>query len=189
MANYTRKAILNNFEQMLEEMPFDKLTVSALVVRCDISSNTFYYHFRDIYDLLDTWLAEKKGQYLEEAEALADWPARMKLILRKLKSSSKSVYHVFNSISRERIERFVFVTLQKDFYDIIKSGLGERVVSEDTVQDLASFCCYSSFGFFLKFLWDQMEADIDEGVDRLAGTFFGVTEYVIAKSQDIGEQH
>ncbi len=45
MAQYTKKAILQTFEEMLEKMPFDKMTVSAIVARCEISSNTFYYHF------------------------------------------------------------------------------------------------------------------------------------------------
>ena len=53
MALYTKKAIMRTFQQMLEEMPFDKITVSALVRRCEISSNTFYYHYQDIYALLD----------------------------------------------------------------------------------------------------------------------------------------
>ena len=56
MAQYTQKAIIETFEKMLIEMPFDKITVSALVRRCEISSNTFYYHYSDIYDLLDVWL-------------------------------------------------------------------------------------------------------------------------------------
>ena len=51
MANHTMRVIMRNFEAMLLEMPFNKVTVSALVERCEISSNTFYYHFRDIYEL------------------------------------------------------------------------------------------------------------------------------------------
>ena len=50
MANYTQRAIIQTFQDMLKEMPFDKITVSAIVARCDISSNTFYYHYHDIYD-------------------------------------------------------------------------------------------------------------------------------------------
>ena len=34
MALLTQKAILSTFEEMLEEMPFDKITVSAFVLRC-----------------------------------------------------------------------------------------------------------------------------------------------------------
>ena len=61
MALLTQKAILSTFEEMLEEMPFDKITVSALVRRCGVSSNTFYYHYQDIYDLLDVWMSTRLG--------------------------------------------------------------------------------------------------------------------------------
>ena len=61
MALLTQKAILMTFEEMLEEMPFDKITVSALVRRCGVSSNTFYYHYQDIYDFLDVWMSTRLG--------------------------------------------------------------------------------------------------------------------------------
>ena len=38
MAKLTEKAILRTFDEMISEMPFDKITVSALVARCEISS-------------------------------------------------------------------------------------------------------------------------------------------------------
>lgn len=52
MALLTQKAILSTFEEMLYEMPFDKISVTALVKRCGVSSNTFYYHYQDIFMLL-----------------------------------------------------------------------------------------------------------------------------------------
>ena len=53
MAKLTEKAILQTFDDMIHEMPFEKITVSALVARCGISSNTFYYHYQDIYALVE----------------------------------------------------------------------------------------------------------------------------------------
>ena len=55
MALSTNHLIMSAFQEMLEEMPFDRITVSALVKRAGVSSNTFYYHYRDIYELLDVW--------------------------------------------------------------------------------------------------------------------------------------
>ena len=82
MANYTVKAIMKNFEEMLIEMPFSKVTVSALVERCEISSNTFYYHFRDIYELLNAWLTVKEKKYINIADGIPDWPESLKLVLK-----------------------------------------------------------------------------------------------------------
>lgn len=53
VALYTKKLIMTTFQEMLAEIPFDKITVSALVKRAGVSPNTFYYHYQDIYALLD----------------------------------------------------------------------------------------------------------------------------------------
>ena len=58
MSILTVKVIMKTFEEMLEEMPFDKITVLELTKRCEISHNTFYYHFQDIYELLGEWLRQ-----------------------------------------------------------------------------------------------------------------------------------
>ena len=55
MALLTQGAIMNAFTAMLEEMPFDKITVTALVRRAGVSSNTFYYHYDDIYAVAEDY--------------------------------------------------------------------------------------------------------------------------------------
>ena len=62
MAIRTNKAIIETFEEMLDEMPFEKITVSSLAKRCEISPNAFYYHYEDTYDLLEKWFAMKRGK-------------------------------------------------------------------------------------------------------------------------------
>ena len=61
MALYTKKLLMSTFQEMLEELPFDRITVAALVKRAGISPNTFYYHYQDIYDLLDVWMSTRLG--------------------------------------------------------------------------------------------------------------------------------
>lgn len=38
---------------MLEEMPYDKITVSQLIERAGVSRTTFYRHYLDIYDMYE----------------------------------------------------------------------------------------------------------------------------------------
>ncbi len=181
MANYTIKAIMKNFEEMLVEMPFSKVTVSALVERCEISSNTFYYHFRDIYELLDAWLTSKEKKYIDSIDIIENWSESLKRFLKAMQENSKLVYHISDSIPRDHLERFVFGRMQERFYEVAKKRVGDAPVSEDFVQKLGGFYCYSVFGFVLKFLWDHMKADVDESVDQIIEIFYGVTEYMIAK--------
>lgn len=51
--NRTQKAIIDAFWQLLEEKPYNKITVQSIVERCQVNRNTFYYHFRDIPSLTE----------------------------------------------------------------------------------------------------------------------------------------
>ena len=54
MANeLTKKAMVQAFIQLLAEKPFKKITISDITDSCGINRMTFYYHFEDIYALLD----------------------------------------------------------------------------------------------------------------------------------------
>ena len=44
----TKETIIDAFWQLLEEKPFNKITVQNIVERCHLNRNTFYYHFQDI---------------------------------------------------------------------------------------------------------------------------------------------
>ena len=44
---------------------------------------------------------------------------------------------------------------------------GEAVLAGLRVEEIAAFCRYAYVGFFLQFLWNRMETDIDRSVDRL----------------------
>ena len=74
MALYTKKLIMSTFQEMLEELSFDKITVSALVKRAGISPNTFYYHYQDIYALLDVSI--DKGSHACPRQSTVKWSER-----------------------------------------------------------------------------------------------------------------
>ncbi len=79
MANFTKKAILQTFEEMLEHASFNKITVSDLIAWCGISANTFYYHYHDIYDLLYVWIVMKKEQCASQTKDM-DWFEKLKFV-------------------------------------------------------------------------------------------------------------
>lgn len=55
--NRTKLAIVDTFWQLLEEKPYNKITVQDIVDRCHVNRNTFYYHFHDI-PFLTEWSVE-----------------------------------------------------------------------------------------------------------------------------------
>lgn len=48
-----KAVIADTFTEMLDKEDIDKITVTKLIGECHISRQTFYYHFKDIMDVLE----------------------------------------------------------------------------------------------------------------------------------------
>lgn len=186
MAQYTQKAILSTFEQMLEEMPFDKITVSALVRRCEISSNTFYYHYSDIYNLLNVWIRGELDRFVGDKPPFYDWKKAMKDFLHKCEERSNIIYHIFNSISRDRVERFVFTLSDDVFYRCVCAYAENYGVPEEKLRGIADVCRFSFAGLFLRFIWGRMKDDIDPLVDSYTELLEEMVSAAIEKYPKLG---
>lgn len=54
-SNITKRALATALKELMEEVPFEKVQVSHICEKCDMNRKSFYYHFRDKYDLLN-WI-------------------------------------------------------------------------------------------------------------------------------------
>ncbi len=179
MSKLTKIALKSAFRDMLREKPFDKITVSALVKAAGVSHNTFYYNYDDIYALLDDFLRDEfaaQEKALREDERTADnWAAEIRALLRTCQDNSSIVYHLFNSLSRDRLERYVFTASDDAIYRYVCRQAEERDVSEERIADISNMCRYAATGCFLRFIWNNMSEDIDDLADKLSRM---LTQYV-----------
>ena len=58
MSNRTKQALEASLKKLLLQKPLDKITIQDLPHRSGISRMAFYYHFKDIYDLVE-WVCRE----------------------------------------------------------------------------------------------------------------------------------
>lgn len=171
MALLTKGAIMNTFEEMLEEMPFDKITVSALVKRSGISPNTFYYHYCDKFALLNEWFGMKLRVIRQDEDEFAGWQKRIKFFFLMCHDNPRLIHHIFDSLSREQLEHYIFEITDRVFISYVRKKAEGKTVSEKKIREIARFYTYAFIGFFLEYIWDDMEEDVDSKVDHLSEMF------------------
>ena len=54
-SNITKRALASALKKLMETKPFAKITVSDICEACDMNRKSFYYHFKDKYDLVN-WI-------------------------------------------------------------------------------------------------------------------------------------
>lgn len=78
MKEFTKAAIADTFMELLQEHTIDHITVKDLAEKCGINRQTFYYHFADIYDLMEWTLDNELKKFLERYDKTdADWKEQL----------------------------------------------------------------------------------------------------------------
>lgn len=54
-SNITKRALAFALRELMVEVPFDKIQIAQICERCNMNRKSFYYHFKDKYDLLN-WI-------------------------------------------------------------------------------------------------------------------------------------
>ncbi|MGN1167146.1 MAG: TetR/AcrR family transcriptional regulator C-terminal domain-containing protein [Lachnospiraceae bacterium] len=55
VSNITKKALASALKELMNEKSFEKISVKDICTKCDMSRKSFYYHFKDKYDLAN-WI-------------------------------------------------------------------------------------------------------------------------------------
>lgn len=58
-SNITKKALASAMKSLVTEVPFEKITIGDICERCHMHRKSFYYHFRDKYDLIN-WIFDSE---------------------------------------------------------------------------------------------------------------------------------
>lgn len=79
-SNITKRALAMALKDLMREQPFEKINVAQICERCDINRKSFYYHFKDKYDLVN-WIFDTEFIALTKDDDLAaDYNTRWGLI-------------------------------------------------------------------------------------------------------------
>lgn len=79
-SNITKRALATSLKELMAEQPFEKINVAQICERCNMNRKSFYYHFKDKYDLVN-WIFDTEFIELLKHENLsADYTERWAFI-------------------------------------------------------------------------------------------------------------
>lgn len=120
-ADITKRVIADTIKKLMTEKPLAKISVGDIVEHCGINRNSFYYHFKDKYDLINwifyTEITQKMNQ--EDALAKSTWTL-LEGVLQFL-YEDKAFYRNALSVSGQN-------SFAEYFMDLLKTVVKARAV-------------------------------------------------------------
>ena len=159
MSQMTKRALVASLKDLLAEKPLDKITVTDLTEHCGVNRMTFYYHFKDIYDLVEWACIESATRALAGQKTYDTWQQGFLQILQAVQKDKVFVTKVYHSISREHIENYLY----RLTYDLM---IG-------VVEEKANFYKYAFVGLTLEWVRTGMKDDPAALIERVSTLIHG----------------
>lgn len=97
MATFTRKAIMQTFLHILKNKPLDRITVKDICEQCEINRNTFYYYFKDIYDVLEAIFEDEVRLVMDEAKEGVTFHDAYARVAALILNNREAIMHIYAS--------------------------------------------------------------------------------------------
>ena len=173
MPQFTKYALENSLKKLLLQKPLNKITINDITEDCGISRMTFYYHFKDIYDLIEWAFEEEASRILEGKKDYDTWQQGYLRIFEDLNANKPFIMNVYRSISREKVENYLYrITYDLLIHVINEKAKGMNVRDEDK-KFLANFYKYAFVGLVLDWIKHDMKGEPKQIIDRLDRVIHG----------------
>ena len=168
MSEVTKRALEQSLKNLLLKKPLNKITINDIAEDCGINRMTFYYHFKDIYDLVEWSCLEDAQKALQEKKTYDTWLEGLLQIFYAVKENKPFIMNVYHCVDRAQVEKYLTPLTDELLMGVIEEkSRGVQVRSGDK-EFIARIFSYCFIGIMLDWVRDDMKEDPEIIVDKLA---------------------
>lgn len=155
-----KKMIMDSFWELLEEKPFNKITVKLIVERCGVNRNTFYYYFQDIPAVAEEILNDQIDLLICRRCRIGSLKECISLLVNFFVENEKIAVHLYRGLPRDifikHLDQLLY-RLVNLYIETISTALALKIENKELV--VRFFKCLL-VGSFLDWLEHGMSYDL-----------------------------
>ena len=173
MSQVTKRALEASLKNLLLKKPLDKITINDITEDCGINRMTFYYHFKDIYDLIEWCCVEDAKKALEGKKTYDTWQQGFLQIFEAVLDNKPFILNVYHSISREQVEIYLYKLTYDLLIGVVEEKSAGMNVREEDKKFIADFYKYAFVGLMLDWVRHDMKGDPHKIIEDLSVVVHG----------------
>ena len=190
MAKQTQKFIMSTFMQLLEGESLDKITVRDIVEECEINRNTFYYHYSDIYDLLDDVFRVETEKFMsEDVDENTTFGEEYERAARFVLKYKKAILHIYDSRKRDVLQNYLETLAFSFISRFVKKEADGYGLPDEDIDYITGFYTHAIVGNTLGWIKRKLPSGQEKFIARTAGTFNATVKDMIRQCLEERQKH
>lgn len=179
MPKSTKNAIVTALTGLLQTKRLDDITVTELVDRCGISRQAFYYHFSDLYGVVDYGIQ----QFLEglKAPSPEEWRISVERAVVLLRENRTVALNVYRAYERSYVEHDLRQWVMPFVRARVELAAKRHGVTEDQVVFMTEVLSQALSSIVLSWVERGMPSNVIDRMDDFDILVEGCLEYTLER--------
>jgi probable dihydroxyacetone kinase regulator len=186
MSQVTKRALEASLKNLLLKKPLNKITINDIAEDCGINRMTFYYHFKDIYDLVEWSCREDAAKALAGKKTYNTWQEGFWQIFEAVQDNKPFIMNVYHSVSREQVEIYLYELTYNLLIGVVEEEAAGMNVRDEDKKFIADFYKFAFVGLMLDWIRNDMKEEPNVIIERLGVLMHGnITKALEVYSMDV----
>lgn len=160
----TKYRLAAALKSLMKTTPLDLISVKTLTEKCELNRQAFYYHFRNLYDLL-MWifLNEKIITEVENVNEALD------VLITYLEEEHLFIENALNSAAKDLVMEFLFNKIYNMNLVLLKNDSNDAMQTK--AQYYARFLAGGLSNIIIAYIHEELDLTLDEILATYKETF------------------
>lgn len=183
MSGLTKRMLARSLVQLLYREPLSSITVQQIADNCGVNRQTFYYHFQDIYALLE-WIFEEDARQLVGGNVTyASWKEKFLRIFRHLQEFRIPARNIYHSMSRAQLVRYLRTMVTPVVREVAEDIVEKKhmTIPPEDLDLVVALYEWSFVGIALDWLDGLIDQSYEKHLDKAMTVIDGSMEHALQK--------
>lgn len=183
-SDFTKYMIARGLKQLLEDKSFTDISVSDIAQHCNISRNTFYYHFKDKYDVI-TWIFYTEiTPLIGDTVSINKWGSDMRALCHYIQENKTFYVNVVKFQGQNSLADCLMEFYENLVQNMILNAGGNTLLKPQQIKMISRFYAHGMSGVLLDWIKNGMLRAPDDTVAMLEDLLSGETFRQIIAHQE-----
>lgn len=166
-SQWTKRILAEGLKDLMQTTYLSKLSIGDICAYCNISRNTFYYHFKDKYDLVSWIFSTETMAHMTNFSDYEHWADGLLSLCRYLQKNRKFYIHAMDSEGQNSFSSYLMSFYKNLMVHCVQQIDRDASLTEEETDFIARFYTHALVGVLLDWAKDGMKTDPASAVEHV----------------------
>lgn len=154
----TKMQLANSLKEIMKKVPFHNITVRNVADDCKVNRQTFYYHFKDMYDLLE-WIYQNDIFSAFHEISVTNWQSVLLDTIKYAKTNKSFLRNTNRSLRKETIEKYLYPFISQMFELVFEDACKDAYIRKEEKEFILKFFTHAYVNVIIQWIGNGMQED------------------------------